>query len=503
MHTAESLERNAFKYPKKVAVKDKNRTLTYQELYERASLLGNSLISMGISRGDKVAILFQNCVEFVEIHFAIQKIGCVSVPLNTRLAAAELNYILNNSDAKILFYDKEFEKKIASIRKKLKQLKYYVSAPDVDSLNSVPYEDLFKRQQQGRSEVAIDGNDESLLLYTSGTTGTPKGVILTHMNTIWNTLSFLIAEPFYPNDTTMIIPPLYHAAGLNSLLYTHIFVGATSILLDKFDPIEVMETMEREKVTNAFFVPTMFNVILNLRNLDKYKIGKFRLFINGAAILPVEQKHEILDKFTGAGFIDVYGLTEVSPIATVLNRADSLVKTESVGKVLVTFHDRVISDDGTDVEENQPGELLLKGPQVTKGYYKDPEKTASVIKDGWLHTGDIVRRDAEGFIYVVDRKKDMIITGGENVYPAEVEAVLYRHPKIYEAAVIGVPDEKWGERVKAFIVLRPGEKATDWEVMEFCREYIASYKKPTIIEFVESLPRTASGKVMKSELRKK
>jgi len=351
--------------------------------------------------------------------------------------------------------------------------------------------------------IDIEGEAESLLLYTSGTTGKPKGVIITHRNTIWNTVGLLIEERFYPTDITMIIPPLYHGAGLNSLLFTHLFIGASSVLLSKFDPLVFMETIEREEITNAFLVPVMFNALLNLENLDQWDISSFRLFINGGAILPLEQKQKVLETFSSAGFIDVYGLTEVAPIATVLNQKDSLIKTESVGPVLVTFEYRIVAEDGTDVGPGVPGELLLKGPQVTKGYYKDPEKTASEIKNGWLYTGDIVKRDEEEFIYVVDRKKDMIITGGENVYPAEVEAVLYKHPKIYEAAVVGVPDEKWGERVKAFIVLKTGERSSESEIIEFCKESIASYKKPTVIEFVRDLPRTASGKIVKAELRKR
>lgn len=502
MDTAEALERNAFKFPTKMAVKDAKRSLTYHELNERTNILASCLIEMGISKGDKIALLFQNCVEFVEVHFAVQKIGAISVPLNTRLAGAEIDYIVNNSEAKALFYDYEFTKTVSPICKNLKKVQYFISLSGENDQNGVHYESLFKTKTTVPLGIDIEGDDESLLLYTSGTTGRPKGVILTHMNTVWNTLGLLIEERFYPTDITMIIPPLYHAAGLNSLLFTHLFIGASSVLLRGFDPSVSMETIEKEKITNAFFVPAMFNALLNLENLDRWDIRKFRLFINGGAILPLEQKRKILQTFSSAGFIDIYGLTEVAPIATVLNQRDSLAKTESVGRVLVTFQNRVIADDGTDVDVGVPGELLLKGPQVTKGYYKDAEKTDSAIKNGWLHTGDIVRRDEEGFIYVVDRKKDMIITGGENVYSAEVEAVLYKHPKIYEAAVVGVPDEKWGERVKAFIVLMPGEKSSDSEIMEFCKEHIASYKKPTVVEFVEDLPRTASGKVMKSELRK-
>ncbi len=501
MVTAEALERNAFKYPFKVAVKDSNRTLTYHELNERTSVLANSLMDRNITKGDKVAILFNNCVEFVEIYFAVQKIGGVAVPLNTRLVGAELDYIINNSDARVLFYDNEFRGTISSIRDHIQQVNFFVSPSGDQNQKSIRYETLFETHNVISPQIHIDEDDACALLYTSGTTGRPKGVIYSHMNTLWNTLGILIAEPFYPADITMIIPPLYHAAGLNSLLFTHLFIGGSSVLLNKFDPVQVLETIERERITNAFFVPTMFNAILNLDNLNRYSFSNFRLFINGAATLPVHQKRQILKIFKSAGLIDVYGLTEVSPIATVLNQRDSLTKTESVGKVLVTFQDRVIADDGSDLSQGEPGELLLKGPQVMKGYYRDSESTAKAIKDGWLSTGDIVRKDAEGFVYIVDRKKDMIITGGENVYPAEVEAVLYKHPKIYEAAVVGFPDGKWGERVKAFVVLKAGERVADTEIIEFCKKHLASYKKPTIIEFVDQLPRTASGKVMKSKLR--
>jgi acyl-CoA synthetase (AMP-forming)/AMP-acid ligase II len=340
------------------------------------------------------------------------------------------------------------------------------------------------------------------MLYTSGTTGKPKGAVLTHGNVLWNLVNTLLAREDKEGEIALVTGPLYHAAALNNHFLIRLALGGASVLMKHFEPRKFMELIEREKVNVISGAPAMFHLLLNLPDVEKYDTRSITRCTLGASTLPDETKKKIMKLFPNTGGIyDVYGATEVSPTLTVLKAADSFRKTACVGPAVPFLEVKIVDPQDREVPRGETGEIICRGPNVMKGYYKDPQGTAEALKGGWLHTGDIGRMDEEGFVYIVDRKKDLVISGGENIYPREIEELLYSHPKIREAAVVGAPDPLWGETVKAFVVLKTGESLTEEEVIEYCKAHLASYKKPKRVEFIDLLPRNPSGKVLKNVLR--
>jgi acyl-CoA synthetase (AMP-forming)/AMP-acid ligase II len=339
-------------------------------------------------------------------------------------------------------------------------------------------------------------------MYTSGTTGRPKGVLITHGNVLWNLVNALLGREEKEGEISLVIGPLYHTAALNNHLTIRVAMAGTSILLKRFEPKHVMEIIEKEKVTVISGAPAVYHHLLALPDVERFDTRSVTKCTTGSSILPDETKERLLKLFPNAkGVYDVYGCTEASPNITILKAAASLRKQACVGLSLPFLEVRIVDEQDRDLPPGDVGELICRGPNVMKGYYKDQKATQEVLKKGWLHTGDLARMDEEGFIYIVDRKKDMIVSGGENIYPREIEEMLYHHPKIQDVAVIGVPDQFWGESVKAFIVLKRGESMKEEEVIEYCKNHLASYKKPKSVEFIETLPRNPSGKVLKTELR--
>src|SRR3990172_6191278 len=341
-------------------------------------------------------------------------------------------------------------------------------------------------------------------MYTSGTTGRPKGALLTHGNILWNLVNTILGREDREGEISLVIGPLYHTAALNNHFTVRVAMAGTSILVKNFEPGKVMEMIEKEKVNVISGAPAMYHLLLALPHMKKYDTHSVTKCTAGSAILPHETKERLRTLFPNAeGVYDVYGCTEASPNITILNAKDSLRKQECVGPPLPFLEVRIVDEKEREVPVATVGELICRGPNVMKGYYKDKKATREALRGGWLHTGDLARRDEEGFIYIVDRRKDMIVSGGENIYPREIEEVLYRHPKIQDAAVIGIPDPIWGESVKVIIVLKKGETMKGEEVIEYCKRYLASYKKPKSVEFAEILPRNPSGKVLKKILREK
>jgi acyl-CoA synthetase (AMP-forming)/AMP-acid ligase II len=339
-------------------------------------------------------------------------------------------------------------------------------------------------------------------MYTSGTTGKPKGAVITHGNVLWNLVNTILGREEKEGEVSLVIGPLYHTAALNNHFTIRVALPGMSILIKNFDPRKVMEIIEREKVTVISGAPAVFHLLFALPDIAKYDTRSITKCTTGASILPDETKNGLLKLFPNIkGIYDVYGCTEASPCMTILKAEDSLRKRECVGPPLPFLEMKIVDDQDQPVPVGEVGELICRGPNVMKGYYKDPQATREALKGGWLHTGDLARMDEEGFVYIVDRKKDMIISGGENIYPREIEEALYHHPKIQEAAVIGTPDPLWGESVKAFVVLKEGAAMREEEAMEYCKNHLASYKKPKSVRFVPSLPRNPSGKVLKTILR--
>ncbi len=495
----EMLARQARKNHNKTALVEGERRFSYGELNERVNRLANALADLGVGRGDKVAMMLFNCTQMVEGYFALAKLGAVAVPVNFRFVGREVAYVVDHSESKVFIYDHVFQEMVNGVREEIPGVQHFIAVGGDGDERHNEYEKLVASGNEGEPMVPVDDDDPAYIMYTSGTTGRPKGAVLTHKNKFMNCVNCIIEIGLHADDVYLCVPPLFHTAALAVMLMM-VFLGGTTVLVRQFEPAAVVETAAREKVTLTFLVPAMWNALLLVPGLGE-KMKTLRKAITGAAIMPVSLKEAVLKALPGVGLLDAFGQTEMSPVTTLLKPEDTLRKGASVGRPVVNVEVRVVDDAGCDVPVGEVGEIVYRGPTMLKEYYRDPQATAAAIKDSWFHSGDLVRMDDEGFVYVVDRKKDMLISGGENVYPAEVEEVLYRHEKVLEAAVIGVPDERWGERVHAVVVPKPGAALTAQEIIDWCASHLAGYKKPRSVEFVEALPRNASGKVLKNTLR--
>ncbi|MHB1419695.1 MAG: acyl-CoA synthetase [Bacillota bacterium] len=476
--------------------------LTFSQLKERVLQMAGWFQQQGIGHNDKAGLMLLNGISFVEIFFGAALIGAVAVPINFRLTAKEVEYIVNNSDCKMLFIGKEYIELVQSIRNQLPKVEKIIAVEaDMEFDNMISYRTVYETPTDYRPCEQLADDDPCLIMYTSGTTGRPKGAVLTHKNIYLNNLNGICDTKGEPHTKALSIVPMFHIAGLSTMPSTCLLSG-TTVYQREFKPVEILKTIQEEKINGMFLVPSMWNMLFQVPDFDKYDVSSMQRCATGAAICPVELKNMIMQKFPNViGIYEAFGQTEMSPATTYLQPQDSLRKTSSVGRPALTVEVRVVDDEMNDVPVGEVGEIVYRGPTVMKEYYNNPEATAESFKGGWFHSGDLVRMDEEGFVHVVDRKKDMIISGGENIYPAEVEEVIFNHPDILEVAVIGVPDEKWGETVKAFVVCKPGKSLTEEELINYCKEHLASYKKPKYVEFMNELPHNASGKVLKTALR--
>ena len=502
MNVGQILTLSSHKVPERTALLCEDKKYTFQEFNRRANQFANSLLRFNLQKGDKVAALLFNSNPFVEVYLGTAKAGGVFTPINFRLAADEVFYILDHSDARFFVYGEEFIPLVQSIRSRLTKVEFYISTGKDLIPQAFNYEALLAESPNTEPDILIAEEDECQLMYTSGTTGKPKGAVITHGNVLWNLVNTILGREEKEGEVSLVIGPLYHTAALNNHFTIRVALPGMSILIKNFDPRKVMEIIEREKVTVISGAPAVFHLLFALPDIAKYDTRSITKCTTGASILPDETKNGLLKLFPNIqGIYDVYGCTEASPCMTILKAEDSLRKRECVGPPLPFLEMKIVDDQDQPVPVGEVGELICRGPNVMKGYYKDPQATREALKGGWLHTGDLARMDEEGFVYIVDRKKDMIISGGENIYPREIEEALYHHPKIQEAAVIGTPDPLWGESVKAFVVLKEGAAMREEEVVEYCQSHLASYKKPKSVRFVPSLPRNPSGKVLKTILR--
>jgi acyl-CoA synthetase (AMP-forming)/AMP-acid ligase II len=502
MNVGSLLTIQANKFPDRTALIYENKRFTFLELDRRSNQMANALLRFGLQKGDRVAALLFNSPELVEVFLGAAKVGGVFTPINFRLAAEEVIYLVNHSDARVFVFGEEFFSLVGDILPRLSKVEKFISVGGAAFPGVIGYEPLLEGSRAEEPGITVSEEDECQMLYTSGTTGRPKGAVLTHGNVLWNLVSTLLAREDKEGEIALVTGPLYHAAALNNHFLIRLALAGTSVLMKHFDPRIFMETIQKEKVNVISGAPAMFHLLLNLPDVEKYDTRSIIRCTLGSSTLPDETKRKLLKLFPNAGGVyDVYGATEVSPTLTVLKAADSFRKTACVGPAVPFLEVRIVDSQDREVPRGETGEIICRGPNVMKGYYKDPEGTAEALKEGWLHTGDIGRMDEEGFVYIVDRKKDMIISGGENIYPREIEELLYHHPKIREAAVVGIPDPLWGESVKAFVVLKPGMSMAEEEVIEYCKAHLASYKKPKQVQFVDSLPRNPSGKVLKTLLR--
>lgn len=509
------VDRNARMFPRRIATVWGNIRHTFLEFQYRINQVANAFMDLDVAKGDRVAVLLRNCSPYIELYFGIPQGGMIIVPLNYRNREAELIYVLNNSGANTFVVGSDYIDLIQAIRRDLKGVKNYISGGK-KSDGFIEYEELIARYSGEESKVKSSEEEVIALGYTSGTTGRPKGVMATHKNFLTEVKNSHAVVPLSSEDVGLNFFPYFHVGFVRSI--TYMAMGAVNVCAD-FTPQLACELIEKERVTHAAMTPAQVNLLVNYSDVQKYDLSSLRKVICGGGHTPLAT----LKKFFEIASDDfeifwvTLGLTEaVACLIGTAYRREMLADVErkmdsfkgrrpsgvSVGRALPYCQVRIVDEEDRDVPPWEPGEVLCYGENVMKGYWRQPEATEETLRNGWLHTGDIGLFADDGDIYIVDRKKDMILSGDENIYPAEVEEVLYSHPSILEAAVIGVPHEKWGETVKAVVVLKKEASATAEEIMEYCKGRLSSYKKPTSVDFLEQLPRNPSGKVLKTELRR-
>lgn len=476
--------------PDNVAIQsiDQDVSLTYIQLEKLINKTAFYLRDeCGVEAGDRLAILSMNRFEYVVFFFALQKMGAILLPLNYRLAAPELDYQLNDAQPSLLIVEDEFEGKAEALTSGIpvKNLTAIWSAIEV-------YEDQGEYQHHGHFDYTCK------ILYTSGTTGRPKGAIITNKMLFWNSINTGLRLNLVQQDVILTFAPFFHTGGWNVLTTPVLHRGGKVILLKKFEPDQVLSLCESEKVSILFGVPTMMAMLADEPAFEATNLETIRYAIVGGEPMPIPLIETWQNK--GVPIRQGYGLTEFGPNVFSLNEEDAIRKKGSVGFANFYIQTKIVDDNGQEVPVGEVGELLLKGPVCTNGYWNNMKATIATIQDGWLKTGDLVKKDEEGYFYIVDRKKDMFISGAENVYPAEIEHVLRTHPDVKEVAVVGVPDEKWGEVGKAFVATH-SEKEIGEELTDFCKEHLAKFKVPKYIQFLEELPKSYTGKILKRSLK--
>ena len=516
MNTTEFLDISSAICPDRPAIIFEGRRYTFTELNERVNKLADALSKLGIQKGDRVAILQVNCNQYVEAYFATAKVGGIFVPLNFRAKQAELTHMLNNAEPNVLLVGERYIEMVNSMKPDLTSVKHYISI-DGKAEGMLSYEDLLDSGSPEEKTFAdINDDDTTVLMYTAGTTGMPKGVPQDHNG--YTVYVLQNVEPPNPDvaETNLLTMPLYHVAGMQAML-SATYGGRTIALMRQFESKEWFETAQREKVTRAMLIPTMLKRIVDDPDFSKYDLSNLRVITYGAAACPFEVLKKALEVFPDRAFINAFGTTETASTVAALSPEDYVFtgkETEevkekklrrlssSIGKALDDVEVQVRDEEGRVLPTGQGGEIVIKGPRIMKGYWKDEERTAKAFtKDGWYRTGDTGYFDEEGYIYLTGRADDLIVRGGENISPEEVENVLYTHPKIEEAAVIGVPDQEWGQQPRAVVVLKKGQTTTPEEMIEYCRERLAGFKRPRSVVFVDQLPKTSTGKIMRKTIR--
>jgi fatty-acyl-CoA synthase len=492
--------RRARMSPHRVALVDETQEITYADLAQRATRVAHALRGLGVGRGDRVAYLGPNHPTFLEVLFGTAQLGAIFVPLNTRLAAPELAYILADSGATVLVYAPQQAALVDDLRS-LESLSHLIALASPAGPGDHEYSALLDRHEGEPLDEPVTLDDTCLILYTSGTTGRPKGVRLTHGNLVWNSVNMLIDVDLRADEVTLVNAPMFHVAALNQTVLPTFLKGGCSVLVPAFSPAGSLELIARHRVTFMFGVPTMFATIASHPGWAEADLSSVRTLIVGGAPVPTP----LIETYQrrGLSFLEGYGMTETSPGALFLRADDALAHPGSAGTPVFFADVRLRDASGATPPIGEYGEIVVQGPNVMPGYWGRPEDTEAVLSpDGWFRSGDLATVDEEGFFYIRDRVKDMFISGGENVYPAEVEEALYANPAIAECAVIGVPDQHWGEVGRAVVVLRPDAATTPAELLASLDGRIARYKIPKSVAIVDAMPRTGSGKILKSQLRR-
>ena len=485
--------RRARMTPAKPALVQDGVPMSYAELHLAATRLAHGLRARGIERGDRVAFLGMNSIEMVLMMFATAKLGAVAVPVNTRLAPPELAYVLDHSGVRLLVVEDVLSEVIRTPASESHEIDTVVFTRNAGAgLDDLAGDDASELDEP----IGLD--DLFMIQYTSGTSGRPKGVMLTHGNVVWNVMNLLVDIDLGSDEVALVTAPLFHTAALNQVLFPTVLKGGTALIEARFDPARAVDLIESQRVTLLFGVTSMYLALVAVPRFAEADLGSLRLALSGGAPIPEALLHTWLDR--GLMIIQGYGLTESSPGATMLRAADGVRKVGSAGTSCFFADVRVVVD-GREAGTDEAGEVLVSGPNVSPGYWQDDDATARAFEGAWLHTGDVAIRDDEGYLRIVDRLKDMYISGGENVYPAEVEQALHTHPAVAECAVIGVPDERWGEVGRAFVVVRREQELDEPTLLAHLEGRLARYKLPRSVVFVPELPHNASGKLLKSRLR--
>ena len=504
MHAADLMSNRARLTPDREALLDLHTgtRYTYRELNVRACQLANFMRALGVEKGDRVSVLAHNGVPYIDLFYGLAKIGAILAPLNWRLVARELEYIVNNCQPKVLICGPEFAEVLAQMRPDI-DVPHYVALEGAPVEGALSYEEqLAAASTDEPPRPPLHADDTYAILYTSGTTGRPKGAMIPHRQVLWNCINTVISWGLTENDVSPVFTPLFHAGGLFAFLTPILYIGGR-ILLDRgFDTEATLRRIVEERCTVILGVPTLFQMWMNSPFYKEADFSHVHFFISGGAPCPPALMNAWREA-KGVVFRQGYGLTEVGANCFSMTDEESVPKTGSVGKPIFHSQMRLVDEAGNDVPVGSPGELIIAGPHVCTGYWRNPEATAEAIRDGWFHTGDMAQMDEDGFFRIVGRYKDMIKSGGENIYAAEVEAVFREHPAVADAALIGVPHEKWGEVGLMVVLLEPGGSTTEQELKDFCQDRLARFKIPKRVVFTDALPYSPYGKVMKAELREK
>jgi acyl-CoA synthetase (AMP-forming)/AMP-acid ligase II len=509
LNLGQILKVNAKKFPNTVALKDRHRKFTYPEVNRRVNQLAHSLLDLGLSKGDKIAVLLENSIEIVEVYLATAKTGLVIVPINFRLVGSEVAYIVNNSDAQAMIVHDEFTPCVNAIKPELKNItpdRYIVVGEIINGYRE--YEAFINTSQESEPGIKVDPQDTWILIYTSGTTGRPKGVVRSHESHIAFYLINAVDFGFNEHDVCLNVMPLCH---INSTYFTFTFtyIGGCAYIhpARSFRAEEILEIIEREKISFISLIPTHYSLLLNAQEeILKRDVSSIRKLLCSSAPARKDMKLAVMEFFPGVELYEAYGSTEAG-IVTVLKPEDQMRKLGSIGfESLGTDFVKILDEDGKEVSVGEIGELYSRGPMLFDEYYKMPEKTAASFKGEWFSAGDMARRDEDGYFEIVDRKDNLIITGGEHVYPSEVEKLIGSHPDVLDVAIIGLPDKIWGEAVTAFIIPKdPNAPPGEEEIISFCGDKIAKFKRPKEVRLIsqEEMPRTGSGKILHRALRQR
>lgn len=486
----------------KEAVVAGDRRLNYRQLNQRVNCLAHALQDLGLKHGDRCAMLAYNSIEYVEVIFAVAKLGLILVPLNWRLSPIELAFNLSDSGTQTLIYDAEFET-VANELKAQTSLTRFIS---IETHNTTPgpktYAQLLDGQSaaEPRPDKPVTLTTPHIIMYTAGTTGRPKGAVLSQGASFYNALNLMLDMHFTSQDRNLAVLPMFHIGGIGLFTLPMLYAGGTVVIQRTFDPAEALRLLRAENITLFFGVAAVFLFLIQHPDFNADAFAATRVVMSGGAPLPVS----LVRQYNDAGIIlqQGFGMSEAAPSISTLSKERAIEKAGSIGRALFHVDTRIVDDEINDMPVGEVGELVIRGPNLMQGYWNSPEATDDAFAGGWFHTGDLARMDADGDLTIVDRKKDMFISGGENVYPAEIENAIFELPQIAEAAVIGVKHQKWGEVGCALVVLKPDARLGAEEVIAFLKERLAKFKVPKKIQFVEQLPRNAAGKVLKNELRK-